>query len=83
MQQPSVGQIVHFHPVTSGTTFYDTQPRAAIIYKKGIVEVLRVDTNSVVRHRPMTDLERQSPLFKANEKRSKKKDDEEQKGETQ
>lgn len=31
MQQPSVGRIVHFHPVTSGTTFYDTQPRAAII----------------------------------------------------
>lgn len=52
-------------------------------YKKGIVEVLRVDTNEVVLHRPMTELERQSPLFKAHEKRGKKKDDEEPKGETQ
>lgn len=31
MQQPSVGRIVHFHPVTEDTGFYDTQARAAII----------------------------------------------------
>lgn len=51
--------------VSTRTEERDVEIAESPDYKRGIVEVLRTDTNEIVRTRQMSAEERQSPLFDA------------------
>jgi hypothetical protein len=51
--------------VSSRIEYREVEVAESPDYKRGIVEVIRIDTSEIVRTRQMSSEERQSPLFEA------------------
>jgi hypothetical protein len=61
----------HLRDVVSTRTEYrEVETLESHDYKKGIVDVIRLDTQETIRTRQMTKEERQSPLFGGEGKRA-------------
>jgi hypothetical protein len=58
--------------VSTRTEYRDVEVVESHDYKRGVVELVRVDTHDIIRTRAMTESERQSPLFTAEDRARQK-----------
>lgn len=58
--------------VSTRTEYREVETIESHDYKRGVVELVRVDTQDIIRTRAMTESERQSPLFTAEDRARQK-----------
>jgi hypothetical protein len=58
--------------VSTRTEYRDVEVVESHDYKRGVVDIVRADTHETIRTRAMTESERQSPLFDAEDRARQK-----------